>query len=141
MDNKKPVYAQLAMLIDAFHRCQKTNNPYAGNHEERINCIVKRYMPSGSGVDNGTKLSWSVSNKNKLVFTFGFHHMDEHGYYDGWTEHSAIVTPDLAWGFSLKITGINKNQIKDYLGDLFHDALSTPIDPYVEQSTTGKDTQ
>jgi hypothetical protein len=74
--------------------------------------------PSGSGIDNGTILD-DTSKPDKLVFSFGFHHMNEAGYYDGWTEHKAIVTPSLCDSFNLRITGRDRNQIKDYLYDVF----------------------
>ena len=52
--------------------------------------------------------------------------MTEHGYYDGWTEHDVIVTPSLrSPGFSLRITGRNRRDIKEYIADAFHDALAS----------------
>jgi len=48
--------------------------------------------------------------------------MNENGYYDGWTSHTVTVTP--GWnGPELRITGRDRNQIKDYLYDTFHYAL------------------
>jgi hypothetical protein len=46
--------------------------------------------------------------------------MNGQGYYTCWTEHQAIITPSMIFGFSLKITGRDKNDIKDYLGELFN---------------------
>lgn len=74
--------------------------------------------PSGSGIDAGTKLDDS-STKDKLVFAFGYHHMDEHGYYDGWTEHTAVVKPSMCFGYDLRITGRDRNGIKEYLASVF----------------------
>jgi len=45
--------------------------------------------------------------------------MNENGYYDGWTDHVIHVTPSLTQGFSLRITGTNRNGIKDYLVDIY----------------------
>lgn len=53
--------------------------------------------------------------------------MDENGFYDGWTEHQVIITPDLQFGFNLRITGLNQNDIKDHLYELFDDALRQDI--------------
>jgi hypothetical protein len=49
------------------------------------------------------------------------------------------VTPNLGHGFDLKITGPNKNDIKEYLADVFHTALSQPIDAHakMEQAHEG----
>ena len=50
--------------------------------------------------------------------------MDEHGGYDGWTEHKIIVTPSLVYGFELRVTGKDRNDIKDYIAEVMHGALS-----------------
>ena len=50
----------------------------------------------------------------------------------GWTEPTIVVTPTLSSGFNLKITGRDRNQIKDYLGELFQVALSADIDDAVQ---------
>ncbi len=96
--------------------CGTTEWAEIAHHE--LKAFIKDTAPSGSGIDNGTKLD-ATSKPNRLVFTFGFHHMDENGYYDGWTTHTAVVTPSLVWGYDLRITGQNRNEIKDYLHDVF----------------------
>jgi hypothetical protein len=83
-------------------------------------------MPSGSGIDCGTKFDWG-SKPNKLVFTFSYHHMDEAGLYSGWMEHTLIVKPSLQSGFDMRITGPNRNQIKEYLFDIYEYALKQQV--------------
>ena len=95
------------------------------NHVNEINRIVKEYLPSGCGFDNGSSFDLLKSTRNKLVITTSFHHMDDNGTYDGWTDHQVIVTPDLLSGFHIEVTGENRNQIKDFIADTFDDALST----------------
>ncbi len=80
-------------------------------------------LPSGSGIDAGMKFDWQTSTSNKLVFTFSFHHLNGGGYYDGWTEHKLILTPTFGY-FDSNITGQNKNDVKDYLYDVFHSVFS-----------------
>lgn len=88
--------------------------------------LVKAEFPSGSGVDSGTKIVWEKTNKNKIVLQADFHHMNDGGYYDGWAEHQIVITPD--WdGFNLKVTGRNRNEVKEYLGDLFHHTLNREV--------------
>ena len=126
---KATVYSHIASLLIAIDNCAKAKNiEWITNHLHSIDNLVKSAMPSGSGVDSGTKFDFDSSNPNKLVFTFEYHHMDENGYYCNWTDHKAIVTPSLAFGFNLQITGPNKNDIKDYLHDLFHSALSAQFE-------------
>lgn len=44
--------------------------------------------------------------------------MDEHGGYDGWTKHKIKITPTFS-GFDIYINGKNRDNIKDYLHDIF----------------------
>lgn len=123
------LYSELASLIQARLNCLDTGNAeWKLKHEEKIESIVSEYLPSGSGFDSGVRLEIDLSRANRLEFYAPFHHMDEWGGYDGWTEHMVIVTPSLAFGFDLRITGKNKNQIKDHISEVFIHALNTEIE-------------
>lgn len=127
-DNQKPLYQRIAHLLNAVSNCERSSNAeWKEKHSDRINELVKEHMPSGSGFDNGTELDWDRSTDEKLVFNTSFHHMDEHGYYDGWTEHTVIVTPSLSWGLSLRITGRDRNDIKEMIHEQFSYALTTLV--------------
>lgn len=110
-------YQQIARAIEHI---QRVKNEYS----ERAMEEVYKTLPTGSGIDAGIFIDEERSNENRIILTFEFHHMNEDGYYDGWTFHTAIVKPSLCWGFDLRITGHNRNQIKDYLGDLFQTYLN-----------------
>ena len=131
---KEPIYTTLARLVNAYQTCKRTGNEHADMHEERILSIVKEHLPSGSGFDNGTKIDLDASKDDKLVLQANFHHMNEHGYYDGWTEHQVIVTPSLAFGLAIKVTGRNKRDIKDYISDTYYKVLRDEIDPYADKA-------
>jgi hypothetical protein len=118
-------YQRIASSLQAFVNCCKSGNEeWKQKHHDTIKDIVRNKFPSGSGWDCGTQFDYAESNPERLVFTGSFHHMDEGGGYDGWTEHRIIVTPSLASGINIKITGRDRNQIKDYLHDIFHNALT-----------------
>jgi hypothetical protein len=85
---------------------------------DKINKLAEKF-PYGSGFNNGCSIDLEKSNGEKIVIKTAFHHMDENGYYDGWTEHTVIITPSLQYGFNVKVTGKNKNQIKDYIFEIF----------------------
>lgn len=84
---------------------------------------INSRLPRGSGFDAGSHLDVDASTQTRLVFVTAFHHMDDYGMYDGWTHHSVIVTPTFD-GFSVRITGQNKRDIKDHIAHCFHDILS-----------------
>lgn len=95
--------------------------------ESEIESLIREFMPSGSGFNNGTSFDFDSSNKEKLVFYTGFHHMNEFGYYTGWTMHKVVATPSFR-GFNLRVTGKDKNDIKEYIRQVFHNALSREIE-------------
>lgn len=118
MRNRK-IYEVIANKLQAIQNCKQSNNvEWKDKHTEDLKNIIKS-GPSGSGIDCGTKLDFEKSNSEKLVFDVAFHHMDEHGYYDGWTNHKITVRPSLLYGFTLTISGRDKNFIKEYLLDTY----------------------
>ena len=111
-------YTKIAHMIEAIKACDKAGNTeWSDKHSTTLDSIIKN-GPSGAGIDCGTKLDDS-STGDKLVLVVEFHHMNDNGYYDGWTGHKIIVTPSLMHGIDLKITGRNKNDIKEYLYDIY----------------------
>lgn len=121
------VAATIARLLVASRNCEASGNAeWLTKHRDRIEQIVDDLLPSGSGWDQGTKLDEGSSTENKLVFVGSYHHMDEGGGYDGWTDHKITVTPTFA-GVSVSISGRNRNGIKEYLSDLFYDHCSQLI--------------
>jgi hypothetical protein len=122
------IYSKIAMLVSARIQCEKTGNTeWFNNHTERISEMVSENLPSGSGFDLGTTLDLNLSTADHLVFYTSFHHMYV-GMYDGWTEHMVTVTPSLANGFNLRITGRNRNDIKEYIGQLFTETLNQEME-------------
>jgi len=128
--NKIPRYQAIARALSWRDRVDDDPHFAPARHLPRE--TLARLMseaPSGSGIDSGTQLS-DESTPKKLVFELGFHHMDENGFYDGWTYHKAIVRPSLEYGFDLKITGPNRNDIKDYLYQVYEPWLGDLVDQY-----------
>lgn len=95
---------------------------------DQVTAFVKEHFPSGSGFDTGTHLDWDKSTVNKLVFRTEFHQMDGNGAYDGWTQHEIIVKPSFLYDCDIRITGRDRNQIKDYIDEVFTSILSRDED-------------
>lgn len=122
------LYSELAQLVNARQSCEKTHNiEWFEKHGAKAYELVREKMPRGCGFDAGTTLDLDSSHPNKLVFVTSYHHMNDCGMYDGWTEHIVTIKPSLAFGFHIRITGSNRNDIKDYIADVFSEALKTEI--------------
>lgn len=123
MANK--VYRALASTSCAIENCKASNNTeWEAKHLSARKALMAG-APSGSGFDSGTKLV--SGGADKLVFQTAFHHMNENGMYDGWTEHTITVLPSLLFDFSIKVSGRNRNDIKDYITDVFSSWLGMEI--------------
>ena len=122
------LFSKIANLLLAAENCDKSNNAeWSTKHRQTIRELVKEHMPSGAGFDAGTSLDEEGSKPEKLVFNAPFHHMDENGFYDGWTDHLIIVTPSLVSGYALKITGRDRNGIKEDIAEVFSNALKMEV--------------
>lgn len=123
---KKRVFQLIATAAASMKRCQNTGNKvWADRWAARLTHIERELLPSGSGIDSGTKINWSATGGAEIALNCSFHHMDEHGTYDGWTDHTVRVRPCFEHpGFTIHdITGVNRNEIKEYLADVFIEAL------------------
>lgn len=126
---KQPLYKAIATTFNAWNSCvHASNKEWTEKHSERLESLVENNMPHGSGVDSGVKFDWNRSKDNKLVFTFGYHFMNENGYYDGWEDYTLVVTPSLQFDYELRFIGKNRNDIKDYFYDTFQECLSSEVE-------------
>jgi hypothetical protein len=90
--------------------------------------IESNILPSGSGIDNGCKIDLENHTAERFTIRFGYHHMDEHGYYCGWTDYRAVIRADLAYGYRIDVYGKDVNGIKDYLAELFVTVMEQELD-------------
>lgn len=120
----RTVVQAFASAIVARENCLKSNNvEWQQRHTETINRLVEDCLPSGSGIDNGTAVDLDKSTGNRIVLYTHFHHMNDGGMYDGWTDHTIIVTPAFD-GIDLNIRGRDRNDIKEYLYEVYDSALT-----------------
>ena len=134
----QPVYRIIAGLVLAIENCERMgNSEWEVNHHERVEYLVNEYMPSGGGFDAGTSLNFDFSKPDRLVFDTSFHHMTQNGFYDGWTTHQVVVTPSLAFGMDVAVKGVNKNEIKEYIGDVFSGILDHKVNRQTDYAQLG----
>ena len=130
----KTLIQAIASRLQARHNCaenlDRAHDDFKAHwhewivkHTQWLLTCEKNHLPSGAGIDNGTRIDLEASTPERIVFTCSYHHMNDVGVYDGWTEHTVIVTPSFVYGLEIKISGRNRNEIKDYLHDTFHTCL------------------
>lgn len=116
-------YAALASALQAKRNSEANSNfKMASEWDDYIAAIVKEHAPSGSGFDSGTTFDEDHSRVGEkgevLVFGTAFHHMNEAGMYDGWTEHTVRMRP-MFGGLDVRVSGRNRNDIKEYIAEQF----------------------
>jgi hypothetical protein len=118
----KRLFQTINSALNARANCMKNGNEFGGKWESMLYHIEREILPRGSGVDRGCRIDRD-SHGDKLKIEFAFHHMDEHGFYDGWTDHVLTIRPAFD-GFDMKISGRDRNGAKDYFYDMFSHVLS-----------------
>jgi len=122
----KKIYQELATLTDARLRCiQMDNKEWEEKHTEKIEEMVKRFPIDDPIFD------FYESNGQKLVIHSSYHHMNENGFWDGYSDFTIKVTSDLMFGFKLSILGKfprKYESTKDYL----HELISSELDKIYE---------
>ena len=121
------IYQEIASLLSAIENCKEANNKeWEEKYKETLNNIMQKTAPNGAGIDNDIVLG-ILSNSERLFFHLDFHHMDENGFYDDdeWTTHNIEVKASLLHHIVIKVYGVNKNGIKDYLYDVMHNWLTS----------------
>lgn len=128
---KRRIYQEISSRLQARLNCEKSNNmEWLEKHQTAIDDICKNHLPHGSGFNQGTTLFYLESKPEKLVFIAPFHHMNENGFYDGWSNLKIVITPSLQYNFNIKITGIMRKYKDDidYFVECFDYALNKEID-------------
>ncbi len=114
-------------LVARYNCVTNGNAVWRDRWTRYLDRLAKNCLPSGGGIDNGTRIAGLSSDGRAIKLTLSFHHHGEHGY-EGWTEHAVNVRPAFT-GLDIAITGPNRNDIKDYLADVLDAALSAEAPP------------
>lgn len=125
---KGKAYAVLASMIEARENCvRRDNSTWIGTWNERIEAFARENLPSGSGIDAGSKVDLASSTADRLVIEAPYHAMNGDGFYVGWRDYRVIVTPSLAHGINVRVQGRDYNGVKDYLADVYREAFMREI--------------
>jgi hypothetical protein len=117
---------KIASLLLAIENSRKNDrHEWVKKHNESLLTHMDS-APKGSGFDLGTVLD-DDSTPEKLMFRTHFHHMDTHGYYDGWTDHVVTVRASLVFGINIKVSGKDRNNIKELIVQSFNQWLTEEV--------------
>ncbi len=113
------IYHSIASACRARRNCHNNGNvEWVGRWSAYLDRIERECLPSGAGFDAGTSIVREKSGPDRLVFRTSFHHMNDLGSYDGWTEHTVTIIPTFH-GPVVKVSGRNRNDVKGYIVDVF----------------------
>jgi hypothetical protein len=127
---KKSLAEVIAQSLKSIENCSESGNyEWRRIHARSLLMFCQEYLPSGGGFDSGTKLL-AESTPENLVFHTWFQHMNDAGYYDASTEHRVTVESSFVFGLSIRVSGSNRNDIKDYIAETFDDCLRQLVDPF-----------
>lgn len=124
------LYQKISSLISSRNNCLKNNNnEWYEKYTEKIEEITNKYFPSGSGFNGFYSFNLENSTPERLVFLCEYQHMNENGYYDGWSTLKVVIKPSLQFGFTFKLTGIQRKYSID--SDYFEDIINEFLDKEV----------
>ena len=82
--------------------------------------LLNELLPNGNLIrrEGGTMILLK-STETKIVIDTAYWHYET----SRWTEHQVVITPNFEGGINIRITGKNEDNIKEYLHEIFREAL------------------
>ena len=140
MSKPIPLYRWFARIVAQHaYYLESGNTTWADITESYIKVEIENAFPSGGGFECGTKFDLEAAAAEittdagrilplrRLQFSVEYHHLDDLGYYDGWTQHVVTVRPDLETGFDISVSGRDRNEIKDLIAEIFSELLCREV--------------
>ena len=86
------VFQRIMILLRVYAKAPLPEQRTAALDE--LMYIEKEILPSGSGIDSGTKIdlmNYDLNGHSYFRLRVSFHHMNDVGMYTRWTNHVIIV--------------------------------------------------
>ena len=133
-EQTQKLVAAINNALVARRNCENSGNDEWQDRWARKLEQYTKHLPSGSGIDAGSTIDMYESESEALVLRTQYHHMNDNGFYDGWTDHKLTIQPTFSGGLQINIEGEDRNDIHDYLVDTFNEALSLMVTDYEDGS-------
>ena len=111
-----------------IQNCKTSGNDYWLKQARARLKALEDMLPHGSGIDGNNCILADKTTNTRIVITTEFHHMNEVGFYDGWTDHVVNAQPSFRGHVVVTVTGRNRNDIKDHLAMEFAESLDQELD-------------
>jgi hypothetical protein len=118
---------EIYKALDARKNCIRFggNGDWQSRWEAHLQRIARELLPSGSGVDSGTRIG--ELSGNGFTLTFSYHHMNSDGFYTGWTDHKVTVRPGF-YGLEVSVSGRDKGDgFKHQLSEIYRHTLMSEM--------------
>lgn len=133
-----PLAVRLSEALDIYVRGGKEGRTDWQDQARETLDLLEDFLPSGSGIC-ARHLDREKSTGQKIVVTFCYQHYNDNGYESGVTKHTVVVTPSFGgFGYEVKVTGRNRNDVLSYLHETFYWALSASIEMTWDADTKTK---
>lgn len=109
--------AAFASVQEALDNCKKSGNTeWLERWRLRFAKLVD-HVPTWSGMP--LEPSDVEVTSAAIRYEVSYHHMNDTGYYDGWTEHTVVVRPAFE-SVDVRVSGRNRQDVKE----LIHEAVN-----------------
>lgn len=126
---------RLAQIANLQEAARPLDDPFLVEAKQALKDLIDE-LPHGSGID----CDWHVTGERpggehgckKLILRNSYHHMDECGGYDGWTDFKVTVTGDLLSDIDVLVQGrfpAKYADTRDYLCEILTHALKEEVEP------------
>ena len=80
---------------------------------------LQELLPFGNGIEAVCVIPLKSTKKRIVIDTYYWHP----DYSDEWTIYKVVITPSFEGEINIRITGKNEDNVKEYLHDIFRQAL------------------
>lgn len=129
---KYPIYQQIARQISHRQRLLNSDEDTSkglSDCEDKLDDLAD-LLPSGSGIDDGTRIDLEKSRPDMVILNSSYHVMID-GMYSYWRDYTVTIFPSLCFPFMLDIDldePENTDDIQDYLYQTYEQALTEEVE-------------
>lgn len=83
---------------------------------------LQKLLPIGNGIEAKSVILLKSTEK-RIVIDTAYWHPNVSYETSRWTDHQIVITPSFEGEINIRVTGKNLNNIKEYLNEVFREAL------------------